>query len=96
MSDDEFRAEGGLGLYELRDLAGVLWHSADVSTVGGFITAHFGHLPTPGEQVHVDEYLVTVEQVEGNRIERLAFKRQRPPQQPAGPDGITALIPPND
>ena len=49
VSDGEFRAEGGLGLYELGDLAGVTWESADVSTVGGFITARFGHLPHQGE-----------------------------------------------
>ncbi len=78
VNDDEFRAEGGLGLYELRDLAGVPWESADVSTVGGFITARFGHLPHQGEQINVDDYLVTVEQADGRRIDRLLFQRQPP------------------
>ena len=77
VSDDEFRTEGGLGLYELRDLAGVTWKSVDVSTVGGFITARFGHLPRQGEQIHVENYLVTVEQADGRRIDRLLFQRQR-------------------
>ena len=86
VSEDEFRAEGGLGLYELRDLVGVTWESADVSTVGGFITARFGHLPHQGEQVNVDDYLVTVEQADGRRIEQLLFQRQ--PREPSvAPDG---------
>ncbi len=89
VSADEFRAEGGLGLYELRDLAKVPWESADVSTVGGFITARFGHLPRPGEQVAVDDYLVTVERVDGRRVGQLHFRRE-PPEPPPGPDGVEA------
>ncbi len=95
VSDDEFRAEGGLGLYELRDLAGVTWQSADVSTVGGFITARFGHLPHQGEQINVDDYLVTVEQVDGRRIEQLRFQRQlpEPPPMPAGSENLAGTNP---
>ena len=85
LSDEEFEVEGGLGLYELRDLAGVTWHSEDVSTVSGFITARLGHLPTQGEQTRVDDYLVTVEQIDGRRIGQLRFQRQVPPS-PEQPD----------
>ena len=35
ISDDEFVVDGGLGLYELRDMAGLELDSADVSTIGG-------------------------------------------------------------
>ncbi len=94
LSDYEFRAEGGLGLYELRDLVGVPWESADVSTVGGFITARFGHLPHQGEQVNVDDYLVTVEQADGRRIGQLLFQKQRPELPPAA-DGPTTPAGPN-
>ena len=78
ISDDEFLAEGGLGLYELRDLASVTWASADVSTVGGFVTARFGYLPSQGEKVSIDDFLVTIEQADGHRIEQMRFRRQTP------------------
>ena len=78
LGDDEFLAEGGLGLYELRDLANVTWESADVSTVGGFVTARFGYLPCQGEVINIDDYLVTIEQADGRRIEQMRFRRQTP------------------
>ena len=87
ISDDEFLADGGLGLYELRDLASVTWESADVSTVGGFITARFGYLPGQGEKVSIDDYLVTIEQANGRRIEQMRFRRQAP-----APDEIAAGV----
>ena len=95
VSANEFRVEGGLGLYELRDLAGVTWQSADVSTVGGFITARFGHLPHQGEQVTVDEYLITIEQANGRRIEQLHFQKQAPELPPlsAGSENIAGTNP---
>ncbi len=96
VSDNEFCVEGGLGLYELRDLAGVTWESADVSTVGGFITARFGHLPSQGEQIQIDEYLVTVEQVDRSRIERLHFERPPSLQPPTGFNGTADPVSSND
>ena len=51
INEDEFVVAGGLGLYELRDLAGIELENADVSTVGGYVTQLLGHLPKQGEQV---------------------------------------------
>ena len=75
INDDEFVVDGGLGLYELRDLADLEVENADVSTVGGYVTHLLGHLPRQGEQVPIENYIVTVSQTDGRRVGQLHFKK---------------------
>ncbi|MEY2531434.1 MAG: magnesium and cobalt exporter, family [Verrucomicrobiota bacterium] len=75
IDDQEFVVAGSLGLYELNDLAGLELESADVSTVGGYVTHLLGHLPKQGEQVKIDNYLVTITQTDGRRVGQLHFKK---------------------
>jgi CBS domain containing-hemolysin-like protein len=77
INENEFVAEGGLGLYELRDMAGLELDSADVSTIGGYVTHLLGHLPKQGEQVKIDDYIVTVAQSDSRRVKQLHFRRVR-------------------
>src|SRR5437016_4658316 len=72
---NEFAVDGALGLYELNELAKLELESADVSTVGGYVTHLLGHLPKQGEQVKIDNYLVTVSQSDGRRVNQLHFKK---------------------
>jgi CBS domain containing-hemolysin-like protein len=75
ISASEFTVDGALGLYELNELAKLELESADVSTVGGYVTHLLGHLPKQGEQVEIDNYLVTVSQSDGRRVNQLHFKK---------------------
>src|SRR5437667_6560996 len=75
ISANEFSVDGSLGLYELSDLAKLDLESPDVSTIGGYVTHLLGHLPKTGEQVKIDDYLVTVSQADGRRVKQLHFKR---------------------
>jgi CBS domain containing-hemolysin-like protein len=75
ISVNEFSVDGTLGLYELNDLAKLELESVDVSTIGGYVTHLLGHLPKQGEQVKIDNYLVTVSQTDGRRINQLHFKK---------------------
>src|SRR5213596_4253483 len=72
---NEFSVDGSLGLYELNDLAKLELESADVSTIGGYVTHLLGHLPKQGEQVKIDDYLVTVSQADSRRVKQLHFKK---------------------
>src|SRR5881296_3851983 len=72
---NEFTVDGALGLYELNELAKLELESADVSTVGGYVTHLLGHLPKTGEQVKIGNYLVTVSQTDGRRVNQLHFKK---------------------
>jgi CBS domain containing-hemolysin-like protein len=75
ISEDEFSVDGALGLYELRDMAGLELDSADVSTIGGYVTHLLGHLPKQGEQVKIEDYVVTVSQSDSRRVKQLNFRR---------------------
>ncbi|MEA3211974.1 MAG: magnesium and cobalt exporter, family [Chthoniobacter sp.] len=76
---DEFTVEGSLGLYELHDLAGIELESADVSTIGGYVTHLLGHLPKQGEHVRIEDFDVTITQTDGRRVGLLNFKRMVEP-----------------
>src|ERR1700746_2749249 len=75
ISANEFTVDGALGLYELNELAKLELESADVSTIGGYVTHLLGHLPKQGEQVNIDNYVVTVSQSDGRRVNQLHFKK---------------------
>ena len=75
VNDNEFDVDGALGLYELNDLTGLELESADVSTIGGYVTHLLGHLPKQGEQLTIDDYLVTVSQSDSRRVRKLHFRK---------------------
>ncbi len=72
---DEFTVQGSLGLYELQDHAGLDLQSADVSTIGGYVTHLLGHMPKQGEHVRIEDFEVTITQTDGRRVGLLHFKR---------------------
>ena len=81
ISEDEFVVDGALGLYELQDMAGLELDSADVSTIGGYVTHMLGHLPKQGEQVQIENYTVTVSQSDSRRVKQLNFRKLNEPAQ---------------
>ena len=75
INENEFTVDGALALYELRDLAAIELESADVSTIGGYVTHLLGHLPKQGEQVQIGNYLVTISQSDGRSVQQLHFRK---------------------
>ncbi|MEP6822727.1 MAG: hemolysin family protein [Chthoniobacterales bacterium] len=75
INENEFTVEGAVGLYELQDMADLTLESADVSTIGGYVTHLLGHLPKQGEQVQIEDYLVTITKSDGRRVEELHFQK---------------------
>ena len=75
INENEFTVEGAVGLYELEEMADLTLESADVSTIGGYVTHLLGHLPKQGEQVQIEDYLVTITRSDGRRVEELHFKK---------------------
>lgn len=75
INEKEFTVEGAVGLYELQDMADLTLESADVSTIGGYVTHLLGHLPKQGEQVQIEDYCVTIAKSDGRRVEQLHFRK---------------------
>ena len=92
INENEFSVDGAVGLYELRDLAGLELESADVSTIGGYVTHLLGHLPKQGEQVRIDNYLVTISQTDGRRVGQLHFRKVSDAEIPGAPKKSDAAV----
>ena len=92
INENEFSIDGAVGLYELRDLAGLELESADVSTIGGYVTHLLGHLPKQGEQVRIDNYLVTISQTDGRRVGQLHFRKLNDAETPGVPKKSDAAV----
>jgi CBS domain containing-hemolysin-like protein len=75
INENEFTVDGTLGLYELNDLAGLELESADVSTIGGYVTHLLGHLPKQGEEIRIGDFQVTVTQADSRRVRQLHFRK---------------------
>lgn len=71
-----WRVQGGVGLTELEGVLNHRFSRDDVSTVGGLVLAELGRVPRPGEQLALDEYDVTVDQVARRRVRRVTIRRR--------------------
>jgi CBS domain containing-hemolysin-like protein len=54
-------------------------------TVGGFIMAELGRIPSPGDSVPVSEGVLEVERMDGRRIDRVRFIPAPPDEESGGP-----------
>jgi CBS domain containing-hemolysin-like protein len=77
LNEEEFVVQGQLNLYELQELADLHLEDPEVSTIGGYVVQLLGHLPKQGEQVQIEDYLVTITQTDGLRIFQLHFKKRQ-------------------
>ena len=77
LNEEEFVVQGQLNLYELQELADLNLENPEVSTIGGYVVQLLGHLPKQGEQVQIEDYLVTITQTDGLRIFQLHFKKHQ-------------------
>src|SRR5213593_960730 len=50
--------------------------TADVSTLGGFVTAQVGRMPRPGDKVAVAGYDLTVSEIKGRRVTKVLAARR--------------------
>ena len=83
INENEFTVDGALGLYELKDMIGLELESADVSTIGGYVTHLLGHLPKQGEELRIGDFQVTVTKTDNRRVQSVALSQTqrliRPP-----------------
>ena len=85
LNEEEFVVQGQLNLYELQELADLNLENPEVSTIGGYVVQLLGHLPKQGEQVQIEDYLVTITQTDGLRIFQLHFKKREAQPSPGVP-----------
>jgi len=75
---DEFIFQGRIDLDDLNEVLGTHLTKEDADTLGGFIYAEIGRVPVGGEQVVVEDWLLTIAQVSGRRIRAVRAARYTP------------------
>lgn len=73
-----FDVDGRAPLETLAEALGVPLEHEEVSTAGGYVYAALGHVPSAGESLPVNGFLVTVVKVEKRSIAKLRFVRAAP------------------
>ncbi len=73
--DDRLWVDGGVTIDDLASELGTAFPQEDVSTVGGLVYSELGRVPMPGEELHIANFRVVVEQVFRRRIKRVYFER---------------------
>jgi putative hemolysin len=80
LSDDEARIDGRADIDDLSELFDTQLNLEDedeYDTVGGFIYHRIGGVPKPGDQVKVDDLVLTVETTDGRRVGKVLVVRTR-------------------
>lgn len=76
ITDDEYVFQGRIDLEDVNDITDLHLAKDVADTLGGFISAQVGHVPLGGEELQIDEWKLTVEQVSGRRIRKVRARRQ--------------------
>lgn len=85
LSEDEVLFHGRVDLDDFNEVLGTHLVTDLADTLGGYIYGVIGRVPTGGEQVQVEDWLLTVEQVSGRRIRRVRARRQSPAAEAESP-----------
>ncbi|MGD0003813.1 MAG: hemolysin family protein [Anaerolineaceae bacterium] len=78
ISPDEFLIQGRMDLDDVNELLGTHYSKEVADTLGGFIYGEMGRVPVGGEQVSVEGWTLTVEQISGRRIRKVRARRLSP------------------
>jgi putative hemolysin len=80
-SDGTFVVSGKVDIHEVIERLDVSIDREGFETVGGFLLAHVGRVPTPGESFEISGLHVEVLEAERRRVTRVRIRKLQP--QPA-------------
>jgi CBS domain containing-hemolysin-like protein len=75
LDDGDVRVTARMAIDQVNELLGSDLPEGDWDTVGGLVYSLLGHMPTEGESVECDGYLLTAERVQGRRIGRVRISK---------------------
>jgi putative hemolysin len=77
IDESNFKLDGALRIDEANDQLQLGLPSGNYTTVAGFILAHLGHLPRAGEQLKYHNLRLTINRMEGLKIEEILVTREK-------------------
>ena len=76
LADGSYSMDGLTPIEEANRALGSGFESEDFSTVGGLVFDRLGRAPKAGDEVRLDGYLLTVEEVDGPRVARVVARKE--------------------
>lgn len=76
--DSGYSVNGKLNIDDFNEAVGTQLESEEFDTVGGYLFGAFGRSPQPGEQICLEDWVYTVEQMDGRRIGRIRVAQADP------------------
>jgi putative hemolysin len=74
ISEEEYLFLGRVDLDDFNEIVGSQFPKEEADTLAGLIYNRIGRVPSSGESLQVDDWLLTVEQVSGRRIRKVRVK----------------------
>ncbi len=75
LANGDYLVDGGMSIDELNELLDGNLPNDDWDTLGGLVFSTLEHVPTPGEQLELDGWHFTAEEVEGRRVRRVRVRQ---------------------
>jgi len=85
--DSGYSVSGMLNIDDFNDAVGSNLETEEFDTVGGYLFGAFGRTPTVGEQICLEDWVYTVEELTGRRISRVRVVRADPDHEEAAASG---------
>ncbi|MGW6278236.1 hemolysin family protein [Kribbella sp. NPDC055071] len=82
----DIEVDGLLNLDDFADETGVELPDGPYETVGGFLAAQLGKVPSTGDEARVDHHTLTVTQMDGRRVARVRMHLVKPSGEEPAPD----------
>ena len=79
---DEIVFQGRINLDDFNEVLGTHLAKEFADTLAGYIYGEIGKVPAGGEQLTLDDWVLTVEQVSGRRIRKVVARHSQPQAEP--------------
>jgi len=77
VGEDEWIVDGRVPIYKINELLHSDIEASEFTTISGLILYHIGRVPSEGERFSFKDMIITVEDVKGQRIEKLRIKKRK-------------------
>jgi CBS domain containing-hemolysin-like protein len=85
LPDGSYSIDGRIPIGVVNEALGSEFESEDFDTIGGLVLGHLGRAPEVGDEVRLDGYLLSVNEIDGPRVAQVIAREAEEPEN--APDG---------
>jgi CBS domain containing-hemolysin-like protein len=76
LEDGSYSVDGRIPIGMVNEVVGSEFESEDFDTIGGLVLGQIGRVPELGDEVHLGDHVLRVEEVDGPRVARVSMKKE--------------------